>query len=342
MTRMLGLVFIMCAMGCGGGAAESDAAAGTDASAPDTSVAVDSGTSDAPTSDAGVDPCAAGACDPCDDGLAIDADAMAAARAMGICSGLASASWVLPDGSPAPSAADIGHGVLADFGMLTPREGARLLALSTGTARDPSDPGHQSPTGFARGQTVTAPPGFPMVVGDCPPAAELADAIALEVELDVPAGARGARFLIKHHTSEWPAYVCSGFNDHFVTLMEPRPAEWFTPNVVLDPDNQPISSYSMLIDVCACAGGPPCPVGGRSYACSAGAGELAGTGYDLASAGAATRWLETRIPVTAGTRITLRFAVWDAGDGPPDPATPPDGLRRATDPPASPQTRVAP
>jgi Na+-transporting NADH:ubiquinone oxidoreductase subunit NqrB len=47
-------------------------------------------------------------------------------------------------------------------------------------------------------------------------------------------------------------------------------------------------------------------------------GDLAGTGFDVWNtkdgAAGATRWLQTQAPATPGSVITIRFAIWDAGN----------------------------
>ncbi len=321
------------------------------------SAPVDAGAPDAPRSDApvaddagredgGVDPCAGGACDPCDADLALDDDdPMNAARALGACTGLVEASWVLPDGSMAPSSTDFarGHGLLDGFGTaVVPQEGARLLALSSGTARDPGDPGYAA--NLDRGYTHPHPVGFPFeppacpgVIGDTPH-----DGIALELTLTVPAGANGFRVRLKHHTSEWPAYLCNASNDISAVFVSPAPpGAHESGDVALDADGNPLSVNTSLLEVCTCAGGPPCVVGARSFTCSAGAGELAGTGFDAATS-AATEWLELRVPATAGASIEVRFAVWDAADGILDATTLYDDFRWISDAPSSPELAVAP
>src|SRR4051812_27762667 len=89
---------------------------------------------------------------PCDTGLKVDdADPMNAVRATDLCKvstgpddwGVVSARYVLPDGTdpPAASLADfhLGHGLLSHFGAnLKVRRGAAMLALSSGTARNPT------------------------------------------------------------------------------------------------------------------------------------------------------------------------------------------------------------
>jgi hypothetical protein len=48
------------------------------------------------------------------------------------------------------------------------------------------------------------------------------------------------------------------------------------------------------------------------------------------------------VPVPSGTRIQVRFAIWDSGDGNYDSTTLLDGFRWITNAPASPTTAVAP
>lgn len=311
----------------------------------------DAGSNDdaGPAGDAGVDPCAEGRCGPCDDGLALDDDdPTRAARAMGVCSGLASAEWQLPDGSGPPSSAafPLGHGLLDDFGTVTPREGTRLLALSSGTARAPSDPGWSTPTGFDKGYSASLPAELvvesPACAGTIPGSA--VDAITLALTLDVPAGANGFRFYVKHHAYEFPAYVCTMSSDAAAVVVSPAPpGAASNGDVVQDATGNPLSSASSFLEVCGCGGGA-CNVGGRTYACGAGRGELAGTGFDAADdAGAATRWLEVRVPAAAGSRIEIRISVWDASDPLFDSTTLVDGFRWITDAPAEVETApVAP
>ncbi|MFO0681647.1 MAG: hypothetical protein U0234_06335 [Sandaracinus sp.] len=318
----------------------------TDAPATD-APAIDAPPTDAPP-DAAVDPCAAGACDPCDDALAVDdASATHAAQALGACSGLVAASWVLPDGASVPSGAmfDIGHGILPSFGShVAPREGARLLALSSGAARTPALVGFQTPAGYDRNYECGAPTGFPFESPNCPGivTATPHDGTALAFTLDVPAGANGFRIFLKHYSSEWPAFVCSSFDDQAALIVQPAPPGSSNGDVAIDTTGNALSVNLDAIDVCACAS-PPCIVGGRSFACSRGTLDLEGTGYDALSAGAAaTPWLEVRVPATAGNRIELRLAVWDSGDGVLDTTVLADGFRWITDAPAEAEMRVVP
>jgi hypothetical protein len=275
----------------------------------------------------------------CDDGLAIDsADPLAAAHAIGFCDESVSARWVLPDGStpPAGSGFDVGHGILPDFGPnVAPREGASLLALSSGTARRPTDPGYQS--AFDKGYMGPAPVGFPRESPFCPgvTAGEAHDGIGLEVTVQVPPGATGFAFDSSFYTRDFPDYVCSTYNDFFLALLSPIPMGLTDGDIVFDGSGDPISVNTPFLQACTCSAGPPCPAGGISFDCPLGIAVLQGTGFDdpvPSFSGAATGWLETRVPASAGTNIQLRFVIYDSGDGTLDSTALVDNFRWLTEP----------
>ncbi len=270
--------------------------------------------------------CVAGSCTQCDAGLALDSsDPLDALKAMGICEGVVSAKWVLPDGAdPQPATLvnyDLGHGILSGFGPNVPTlEGGKLLSLSSGTARTPTDPGYSTPGGFNKQYASGAPAGFPMESPACPGVVtgQPYDGIALEVTLQVPDFVVGYSFASNFYTYEWPAYICSSYNDFFVVLQSPMPAGMNNGNVVFDAMGNPISVNSAFMQVCGCEGGPPCVAGGVNFECNLGTSMLVGTGFGndgMSSDHAATGWLRTTSPVQPGSQITLRFTIYDSGDG---------------------------
>lgn len=158
------------------------------------------------------------------------------------------------------------------------------------------------------------------------------DPIALEVQIRVPSNARGFRFESNFFTYEYPDYICSTFNDFFVVVMDPRPSGSPDGNIVFDLDGNKVSVNNSLLRACA-----PGDFGGRTFTCPLGVGPLAQTSYDNtaecgasspfpfplpfpfpmdedAPIGASTGWLRTEVPVSGSEIITLRFAIWDAGD----------------------------
>lgn len=280
----------------------------------------------------------------CDGGLAVDDyDPLNAARAIELCKsssgpgdwGVVEAHWVLADGSAPPvdpamaASYHLGHGILPAFGaQITPRAGQKLLALSSGVARQPTDADYMDVSGYAKGYTSLAPVGFPKESPACPGVVTGApnDDAALEISLRVPANATGFAFDFDFFTYEWPNFICSSFNDFFVALLSPFPAGQLDGNISFDSQGNPVSVNNAFLDVCSCPGGPPCLAGGKTYGCALGAGSLVGTGFGQdAGIGTmdhgSTEWLVTSAPVAAFDLVSIRLAVYDSGDGVLDTST---------------------
>lgn len=266
--------------------------------------------------------------EPCDDGIPLDdLDPLSAARAVELCKmssgpgdwGVVSAAWVMVDGAPPPQEAELlanfhlGHGILPAFGPnVPPRAGTRLLALSSGTARTQNDEGFESPEGFDKKYEGDFPQGFPKVPRNCEDLvqAKPSDPTAVELTLRVPSNVHGFAFNVNYVTFDWPV-VCDNFNDYFVAFLSPRPANLIDGHILFDSERNAMSVNSTFIDVCACAGGPPCDLDGRVYACTRGTRELLGTGFESR---AGTSWLVTSAPVEPNTEIKIRWGAYDAGD----------------------------
>ncbi len=281
----------------------------------------------------------------CDAAFAIDdEDPMHAANAIGLCRaavanavgkdkkwGVLAARYVLADGTLAnqfPNSQVVGgfnpysHGIAAQFGAANVQQGKTMLVLSSGTARAPDQPNYYPPGGDQVGQTggglmqtACAYPIPNMVSPACPgviPGTPF-DAIALEVDLRVPTNARSLKFTFNFYTFEFPVYICSEYNDFYITLMSPKPADSSDGNLVFDDQHNPISANTGLLRACPTQTAD----GGHSYPCPLGVALLANTGFDdtnLTGPHAATGWLETSTPVQPGSLITLRFAIWDSAD----------------------------
>ena len=284
---------------------------------------------------------------PCDTGFDVaDMDPLDAARAVELCKmsadpadwGVVSASWVMADGSPPPmdpaSLANfhLGHGLLSAFGAnIDVRTGERMLGLSSGTARQPTDPGYQDVGGFSKGYTGSHPQGFPKESPACPGTVTGTphDVAGIEIEIRVPSNAHGFSFDFDFFTYEWPGYVCSQYNDFFVALLDPIPQNQMDGNIVFDSQGNPVSVNNAFLEVCGCDGNPPgsCMAGGKTFTCALGDTDLIGTGFgfDTGTFGkqdhGSTSWLQTKAPVDPGTEITLRWAVYDSGDGVLDTTT---------------------
>jgi hypothetical protein len=282
---------------------------------------------------------------PCDTGLALDDVAAAdGAKAIELCAtatmsdrkyGVLSANYVRADGTPFANPA-LQVGIEPSWGTSVHVQGGQnMLVLSSGHARTIGQTGACNGISCVANATATAPTGFPQDDPACPPTPAIADDAALELQVRVPTNATGYSFNFKFYSFEYPNYVCdtSGYNDQFVALVEPPPMGAYVPsgssfgNISFDSNNHPVSVNLGFFDVCdpsapsrfasSCnRGGKTCPALPNPY-CPLGVGELAGTGFDTWSKdgpAGATRWLKTQAPVTPGTVITIRFAMWDAGN----------------------------
>ena len=288
----------------------------------------------------------------CDTGLAVDGPAADGARALGICRtanpaaqgkertwGLVRAAYVFPDGSTAAVAPGdntcgktgdppnpLQHGILAGFGQrVKPRTGAAMVALSSGIARS----GQQtvgkigpSPDDAEMCTRSRMPMGFPVssysTCGDLDPptgARNANDAIALELVLRVPTNAAALSFDFDFYTFEYKEFVCTDYNDAFVALLYSKVAGLpANNNIAFDSQMNPVSVNNGFVEVCApwtyegMKGNTPFT---RAFPCKLGTGELDRTGFEDH---AATGWLQTTTNVVPGEELTLRFAIWDAGD----------------------------
>ncbi|MFO0590228.1 MAG: choice-of-anchor L domain-containing protein [Polyangiaceae bacterium] len=268
---------------------------------------------------------------PCDSGLAIDGDAWAGAKAIDLCKqavqpkewGVIDAKWVLADGAPSSGASfDVGHGILSAFGPNTNvQKGQRMLGVSSGTARQPTDPGYQSVGGYSKGYSCNHPMGFPKESPSCGVAVTggCYDSTGLELKIRVPTNAHGFSFNFNFYTYEWPGFVCSTFNDFFTAILSPIPAGQTDGNITFDNLGNPVSVNNAFVEACGCVGGPPCTAGGKTFTCSLGDSTLQGTGFGLDAGGYAdhgsTSWLLTQAPIEPGTEMTIRFVAYDSGDG---------------------------
>lgn len=286
----------------------------------------------------------------CDAGLVIDEmDPLLAIQALELCKmsggkgdwGVVSAKWTMADGSDPPATTDeaeayhLGHGVLDEFGAnVDVRKGDRMLVLSSGTARRPGDAGWVNPSAYDKYFTGQHPQGFPKESPSCPGdiTGEPHDIAAVEVKLRTPSNATGFSFDFNFFTFEWPQYVCSTYNDFFVAYLLPFPANQMDGNISFDQDGNPVSVNNSLLQVCGCPQNPPadCPAppgdpNPKMFSCNLGNTDLIGTGFGFDSGNeedhGATGWLQTKAPVVGNSEITVRFMVYDSGDGQLDSTT---------------------
>ncbi|MFO0593556.1 MAG: choice-of-anchor L domain-containing protein [Polyangiaceae bacterium] len=267
----------------------------------------------------------------CDGGLNLSSpDPMDGARAMGLCKvaqgaswGVVSAQYITADGQPLESFDfdKIGWGILPGFGpAVKPQEGAKVLVLSSGTARQPNDPGYDGPAGHDKLYTTGSPPGYPKESPACPnvTTGEPHDSAGLRLVIKTPTNAKNLSFNFDFYTYEFPNYICSEFNDFFVAMLTPKPANQADGNISYDSMGNTISVNAGFLQVCH----SQVASNGVNFPCPLGPAQLAGTGFDVDFFGdmtdnsAATGWLKTSSPLEKpGDQITLDFAIWDSGDG---------------------------
>jgi hypothetical protein len=243
--------------------------------------------------------------------------------------GVIAASYVTPDGNTTSNGNfPLGYGLLSAFGVNNTQQGVAMLSLSSGTGRQPTDPGWIDPGlphlgsfgGFNKGYVSKAPAGYPKPAPACPGVLFGAphDGVALQVTIRVPTNAKTLSFDENFFTVEFPSYICSTFNDTFVVMMAPKTtASLPDDNIAFDAAGNPISVNNALLQVCPTL--PASKTGGKTFACPLGTAPLMGTGFEEPNNSgphAATGWLSTTAPVDTvkGQDITLLFAVWDSSD----------------------------
>ena len=228
------------------------------------------------------------------------------------------------------------------FGLIAPREGERMVVLSTGVARDVNARDSYTPGCDTFGAEllqdddfmptwsggVSPPEGFPEDASRCESGASRGalayNDVGFELTLRVPSNVTGFAFDSMFLSYEYPDYVCTQYNDFFVALLRSRPLGSNRGNVLRDMNGDAIGINSGLLKVCEPA---PDRVG-SDVDCSSGPSELSETGYGADEAtcapisidkpdigGAATGWLRTEVPLRAEDEIIeLVFRLWDSGD----------------------------
>jgi hypothetical protein len=279
----------------------------------------------------------------CDTGLAVNGDAAAFVKALGVCqasSGASDPKWGVITATytkgynQTAAPADGQHGLLGKFGnTIKPREGGTLGILSTGWAREFD--GSSGTSQFKGGTSMTGsgavPPGYPKAATGCSVASDVHDVAAVKLSIKVPDNAQGIAFDFNFHSGEWPEFVCTSYNDGFIAYLKSSAFNGGTAeNISFDAQNNPVSVNNGFFDHCTPNTQTGCSGGGifgggtlKTAVCAGGESELAGTGFEskgkycankLSTGGGATGWLTSQAPVKPGEIITLEFMIWDTGD----------------------------
>ncbi len=302
----------------------------------------------------------------CDQNLASNsASALDYAKAIDLCQfttenppqedkiwGVISGGFSRSNGSGTPNSN--ARSIRTGFGsVISPEMGNHLAVLSTGHAADSSDsnPNYAPFQGGNDNNADAAVPGdwlaanggnFPNAPGCPDPAGGTTgrDTIQLKLRVRAPTNANSFSVMMYFFSSEYPEWVCSPYNDFFVTLVDS-----------VDPDNPNDKNIAIYK-----SGGQTWPVGvnlvsaadGLFTQCKSGAiscgyppqktyngcdgnAELNGTGFHLTNpapkfggdpgycgsnnqVGGGTGWLNMSGNVTPGETMEIRFTIWDTGD----------------------------
>jgi hypothetical protein len=256
-----------------------------------------------------------------------------------------SPALLLADGTTAlPASDNVQTGVLTQYGTyVSPQKYATMAAISSGTARTPTDPGYVHPQNGTTGQTgnyngmtqvkiqnaYLAPHGGkPPAPASCSAACttgcdQAYDSVDLKTRIRVPTNAKSFSYQFKFYSAEFPEYLCQQYNDFFVALLksswvpdpnanppqQPLPADT---NIAFDAQGNPVSVNNSFFQVCFPPfNAPPgtCPSGTLDLIGNG----MGGWGTNLKDGGG-TDWLTNTAPVVPGETIELQFIIWDAGD----------------------------
>ncbi len=181
---------------------------------------------------------------------------------------------------------------------------------------------------------------------------QLYDTVHLHLKLRAPESVFSLKFDFRFFTQEYPAFVCSDYNDFFIALLtdetgRPLVKDSLDGNISFDEAGNPISVNNAFFTTCApyqCGIGGKCkanmtcnPDTNECIECRNGYEELYaytktpftgtesnGSKYhpeasdwadDLQDVkGGATAWLRTEAPVKPGEVFNLDFYIWDTGD----------------------------
>ena len=231
-------------------------------------------------------------------------------------------------------------------GGIAAQKNTNMVVLSSGNAADQNDinppyfdfqgsqtgaPNDVAPPTWvaANGGTFPNAPGCPLPINGT----TAFDGMNLRIRVRVPTNAKSFSVQMHFMSSEWPEWVCTEYNDLFITLLnstgmgnptDKNIAVYKTPQNQLYPVGVNIAKAAPgLFTECqngayACFGN-----GGNYNNCSAGVGPLAGTGMQVTNdagcgnnntTGGGTGWLKMSGNVKPGETMEIRFIIWDTGD----------------------------
>jgi hypothetical protein len=254
------------------------------------------------------------------------------------CPSVISATWYGPQSANA-------RRVTAHMGnTFTPHAGSKMAFFSSGIADDDVDtPAYRTGDGTDLGNTYVHPSPLsaaqnvnPCGTGVDESTVSVHDYTELRLTLRAPINAGSFTFDFNFFSEEYPAYVCRGFNDTFLTMLTSLqyPAGF---QITYDPSGHRINVNNAFFQDCtSIVSGDGL---GYTHACSGSLTPLAATGYEIAyccspltngnvnKGSGATDWLKTTAPIHPGETFTVSFVVFDEHDGILDSAAILDNFR---------------
>jgi hypothetical protein len=215
--------------------------------------------------------------------------------------------------------------VVPAFGILKPKAGANFALLSSGIAVDKMGMGYVNPQ-EGTDLTNTAMNPLPNLTGasSCGQGAQdnVHDYTELELKLKAPSNVNSFSFEFQFFSGEYPMYVCTQFNDEFLAIVQSSKTYAMPTNISFDANKNPVTVNSGFFTVCENDTSKP-----QTQHCMHPSKDNAGTGYEDSVTsipipgfpggipGGSTGWLSTTAPIEPGEEVTLRFVVFDEGDG---------------------------
>jgi hypothetical protein len=215
---------------------------------------------------------------------------------------------------------DRARNVLANFGILKPQVGANFTLLSSGVAVDEQGQDYANPQdGTDLGNTAMNPLPNLMGASNCGQTDQnnVHDYTEVVLQLKAPSNVNSFSFQFQFFSGEYPMYVCSMFNDEFLAVVQSSKTYTTPTNISFDANKNPITVNSGFFTVCNNDASKP-----QTQHCMHPPTDNQGTGYETpaiplpgAVPGGSTGWLTTTAPIEPGEDITLRFVIFDEGDG---------------------------
>ncbi len=240
--------------------------------------------------------------------------------------------------SISPSQVNILRGMRDAHGnlLIKPRIGQSFAVLSSGIARDvysgmsidqQYSQGDMPPNTYlnAHGYKLESHP-------NCPSGSttKINDSVVLHLKLKAPQNAKGFSFDFRFFSHEYPRYLCSPYNDFFLTLLTDeydKPLVNEDGNISFDKKGNAVSVNNAFFTTCVaptCSASQPCK-GNFDDGCQNGQCGQCDSSEELyaytnspfnghSGNGGGTAWLTTSAPISGGQIFNLDFYIWDTKD----------------------------